>query len=191
MNDTSTKVFLALSKIADVVFKACYTIKDEPKKSINELLQKKSRCYYSNWLSLHCKLKKEHLEVIQDPNVSVGEFDNDFTMITIKANSFECSFRLCCVYSLLAKFAKLAREEKVLSNTQIKQYCTFEKIFGLVEQTKQAESKVEQAKPVVITVKVEQPKSKPQVTNNPYGGDYAALLAAQLSKLMSNYSVPF
>lgn len=191
MNDTSTKVFLALSKIADVVFKACYTIKDEPKKSINELLQKKSRCYYSNWLSLHCKLKKEHLEVIQDPNVSVGEFDNDFTMITIKANSFECSFRLCCVYSLLAKFAKLAREEKVLSNAQIKQYCTFEKIFGLVEQTKQAESKVEQAKPVVITVKVEQPKSKPQVTSNPYGGDYAAMLAAQLSKLMNNYSVPF
>ena len=190
MNDTSTKVFLALSKIADVVFKACYTIKDEPKKSINELLQKKSRCYYSNWLSLHCKLKKEHLEVIQDPNVSVGEFDNDFTMITIKANSFECSFRLCCVYSLLAKFAKLAREEKVLSNAQIKQYCTFERIFGLVEQTKQAESKVEQAKPVVLTIKVEQEQPK-RTNNNPYNSDYAAMLAAQLSKLMSNYSVPF
>lgn len=183
MNDTSTKVFLALSKIADVVFKACYTIKDEPKKSINELLQKKSRCYYTNWLSLHCKLKKEHLDEIQAPNVSVGDFDNDFTMITIKANSFECSFRLCCVYGLLAKFAKLAREEKVLSNTQIKQYCTFEKIFGLVEQTK---PKVEQAKPVIVTIKVEQPK--PQVTSNPYGGDYAALLAAQINQLIN---VPF
>lgn len=176
MNDTSTKVFLALSKIADVVFKACYTIKDEPKKSVSELLQKKSRCYYTNWLSLHCKLKKEHLNEIQDPNVSVGDFDNDFTMITIKANSFECSFRLCCVYGLLAKFAKLAREEKVLSNTQIKQYCTFEKIFGLVEQ----------AKPVIVTIKVEQPKS--QVTNNPYGGDYAAMLAAQINQLIN---VPF
>ena len=185
MNDTSTKVFLALSKIADVVFKACYTIKDEPKKSISELLQKKSRCYYTNWLSLHCKLKKEHLNEIQDLNVSVGEFENDFTMITIKANSFECSFRLCCVYGLLAKFAKLAREEKVLSNAQIKQYCTFEKIFGL-EQAKQDEPRVEQAKPVVITIKVEQPK--PQVTSNPYGGNYAAMLAAQINQLIN---VPF
>ena len=193
MNDTSTKVFLALSKIADVVFKACYTIKDEPKKSINELLQKKSRCYYSNWLSLHCKLKKEHLEVIQDPNVSVGEFDNDFTMITIKANSFECSFRLCCVYSLLAKFAKLAREEKVLSNAEIKRLTTFTKTFAAEtkqEEVKQ-EIKQETKKPVIIAVnvpKVEQPK---QTNNNPYNSDYAAMLAAQLSKLMSNYSVPF
>lgn len=186
MNDTSTKVFLALSKIADVVFKACYTIKDEPKKSVSELLQKKSRCYYTNWLSLHCKLKEEHLNAIQDPNILVGEFDNDFTMITIKANSFECSFRLCCVYGLLAKFAKLAREEKVLSNAQIKQYCTFEKIFGLVEQTKQDEPKVEQAKPVIVTIKVEQPKS--QVSSNPYGGDYAAMLAAQINQLIN---VPF
>lgn len=186
MNDTSTKVFLALSKIANVVFKACYTIKEEPKKSISELLQKKSRCYYTNWLSLHCKLKEGHLNEIQDPNISVGEFDNDFTMITIKANSFECSFRLCCVYGLLAKFAKLAREEKVLSNAQIKQYCTFEKIFGLVEQTKQAEPKVGQAKPVVITIKVEQPK--PQVTSNPYGGDYAAMLAARINQMIN---VPF
>ena len=107
----------------------------------------------------------------------MGEFENDFTMITIKANSFECSFRLCCVYSLLAKFAKLAREEKVLSNAQIKQYCTFEKIFGL-----------EQAKPVILTIKVEQPK--PQVTSNPYGGNYAAMLAAQLNKIIYN-NVPF
>lgn len=189
MNDTSTKVFLALSKIADVVFKACYTIKDEPKKNISELLQKKSRCYYTNWLSLHCKLTNEDLDELRGhKNIAVGEFDNDFTMITIKANSFECSFRLCCVYGLLAKFAKLAREEKVLSNAQIKQYCTFEKIFGLVEQTKQDEPKVEQAKPVVITIKVEQPKPKPQVTSNPYGGDYAAMLAAQINQLIN---VPF
>ena len=183
MNDTSTKVFMALSKIADVVFKACYTIKDEPKKSVSELLQKKSRCYYTNWLSLHCKLKKEHLNEIQDPNVSVGEFENDFTMITIKANSFECSFRLCCVYGLLAKFAKLAREEKILGNARIREMCKFTKTFIKAEQD---EPKDGQSKQVVITIKVEQSDSRQdRVIINPYGGDYAAMLAAKINQVIN------
>lgn len=49
---------------------------------------------------------------------------------------------------------------------------------------------MEQTKPVAITIKVEQPKQKPQVKSNPYGGDYAAMLAAQLNNIIYN-NVPF
>ena len=45
MNDTSTKVFLALAKIADASFQACYKNENEPTKTLNELLRKKSGCY--------------------------------------------------------------------------------------------------------------------------------------------------
>ena len=45
MNDTSTKVFMALAKIADAGFQACYKNEREPTKNLNELLRKKSGCY--------------------------------------------------------------------------------------------------------------------------------------------------
>lgn len=183
MNDTSTKVFLALQRIAVWVFADCYVNRDKPRIALNELFTKKT-----NYWIIDSKIQKETLERLNDNEISVGEFCEENTTITIKVNSFKCSFSVYNVFELLTKFAKLAREEKVLSNAQIKQYCTFEKIFGLVEQTKREEQKVEQAKPVIVTIEVEQSKQKPQVTSNPYGGDYAALLAAQINQLIN---VPF
>ena len=193
MNDTSTKVFMALAKIAEVGFQACYKNENEPTKSLNELLRKKSGCYYYNWFCLNFKLTKEDLEKLSAPNISVGEYHKDATIITIQANSFKCSFEINCVYGLLEKFARLAREEKIMSNAEIKRLTTFTKTFAA--ETKQEvvkqEIKQEVKQPVIIAVnvqKVEQPK---QANNNPYNSNYVAMLAAQLSKLMNNYSVPF
>ena len=183
MNDTSTKVFTALFRVASVVFADCYINKQQPTITLNELLQKKAQYW------IYCsEVTKERLEALNDIDVKVGEFQYEYTQISIEANQFKCSFRVCDVFHLLAKFAKLAREEKILGNARIKDMCKFTKVFVNTEQTKQAEPKVEQAKPVIVTIKVEQPK--PQVTSNPYGGDYAAMLAAQLNNIIYN-NVPF
>ena len=193
MNDTSTKVFMALAKIAEAGFHACYKNEREPTKTLNELLRKKSGCYYFNWFCLNFKLTKEDLEKLSDKSIYVGEYHKDATIITIQANSFKCSFEIHCVYGLLEKFARLAREEKIMSNAEIKRMTTFTKAFAAEtnqEEVKQ-EIKQEVKQPVIIAVnvpKVEQPK---QTNNNPYNSDYVAMLAEQLSKLMSNYSVPF
>ena len=188
MNDTSTKVFLALQKVAMCVFADCYTNKDQKTITANELLQKKA--HY--WVCFD-EVKKETLDRLNDKEISVGEFFDGNTEITIKVNSFECTFGVHNIFGLLVKFARLAREEKILKSNEIKTRCTFSKTF--VTETKQEEVKQEikqeTKKPVIIAVnvsKVEQPK---QTNNNPYNSDYAAMLAAQLSRLMSNYSVPF
>ena len=193
MNDTSTKVFLALAKIADAGFQACYKNEREPTKTLNELLREKSGCYYYNWFCLNFKLTKEDLEKLSDKSISVGEYHKDATIISIQANSFKCSFEIHCVYGLLEKFARLAREEKIMSNAEIKRMTTFTKTFAAETKQEEVKQEIKQEvkQPVIIAVnvsKVEQPK---QTNNNPYNSDYAAMLAAQLSKLMSNYSVPF
>ena len=193
MNDTSTKVFMALAKIADAGFQACYKNEREPTKTLNELLRKKSGCYYYNWFCLNFKLTKEDLEKLSDKSISVGEYHKDATIITIQANSFKCSFEIHCVYGLLEKFARLAREEKIMSNAEIKRMTTFTKTFAAETKQEEVKQEIKQEvkQPVIIAVnvqKVEQPK---QTNNNPYNSDYVAMLAAQLSKLMSNYSVPF
>ena len=193
MNDTSTKVFIALAKIAEVGFQACYKNEREPTKPLNELLRKKSGCYYFNWFCLNFKLTKEDLEKLSDKSISVGEYHKDATIITIQANSFKCSFEIHCVYGLLEKFARLAREEKIMSNAEIKRMTTFTKTFATEQKQKEIKQEIKQEvkQPVIIAVnvpKVEQPK---QTNNNPYNSDYAAMLAAQLSKLMNYSSVPF
>lgn len=193
MNDTSTKVFMALAKIAEVGFQACYKNENEPTKNLNELLRKKSGCYYFNWFCLNFKLTKEDLEKLSDKNISVGEYRKDATIISIQANSFKCSFEINCVYGLLEKFARLAREEKIMSNAEIKRLTTFTKTFAAETKQKEVKQEIKQEvkQPVIIAVnvpKVEQPK---QTNNNPYNSDYAAMLAAQLSKLMNYSSVPF
>ena len=193
MNDTSTKVFIALAKIADAGFQACYKNENEPTKNLNELLRKKSGCYYYNWFCLNSKLTKEDLEELSDKSISVGEYHKDATIITIQANSFKCSFEIYCVYGLLEKFARLAREEKIMSNAEIKRLTTFTKTFATEQKQEEIKQEIKQEvkQPVVIAVnvpKVEQPK---QTNNNPYNSDYVAMLAAQLSRLMNNYSVPF
>lgn len=192
MNDTSTKVFMALAKIADAGFQACYKNEREPTKTLNELLRKKSGCYYFNWFCLNFKLTKEDLEKLSDKSISVGEYHGDATIITIQANSFKCSFEINCVYGLLEKFARLAREEKIMSNAEIKRLTTFTKTFAAeTKQEAKQEVKQEVKKPVIIAVNVPKAEQPKQTNNNPYNSDYVAMLAAQLSKLMSNYSIPF
>ena len=186
MNDTSTKVFLALQRVAMWVFADCYVHKEQMVITVDELLKKKAQC----WICFG-DVKKETLDRLNDKEISVGKFFDGDTEITIKANSFECSFCVYSVFELLVRFARLAREEKILKSSEIKARCTFSKIFS--DETKMQDEYVNQEvkNPVVIAVnvpKVEQPK---QTNNNPYNSDYAALLAAQLSRLMSNYSVPF
>ena len=193
MNDTSTKVFMALAKIAKVGFQACYKNENEPTKTLNELLRKKSGCYYYNWFCLNFKLTKEDLGKLSDKSISVGEYHKDATIITIQANSYKCSFEIHCVYGLLKKFARLENKKKIMSNAEIKRLTTFTKTFAAETKQKEVKQEVKQEtkKPVIIAVnvpKVEQPK---QTNNNPYNSDYVAMLAAQLSKLMNNYSVPF
>ena len=193
MNDTSTKVFVALAKIAEVGFQACYKNENEPTKTLNELLGKKSGCYYFNWFCLNFKLTKEDLEKLSAPNISVGEYHKDATIITIQANSFKCSFEIHCVYGLLEKFARLAREEKIMSNAEIKRMTTFTKTFATEQKQEEIKQEIKQEvkKPVIIAVNVQKAEQPKQTNNNPYNSDYVAMLAAQLSKLMNNYSVPF
>ena len=193
MNDTSTKVFMALAKIAEVGFQACYKNENEPTKTLNELLRKKSGCYYFNWFCLNFKLTKEDLEKLSAPNISVGEYHKDATIINIQANSFKCSFEIHCVYGLLEKFARLAREEKIMSNAEIKRLTTFTKTFAAETKQKEVKQEIKQEvkQPVIIAVNVPKAEQPKQTNNNPYNSDYVAMLAAQLSKLMSNYSVPF
>ena len=193
MNDTSTKVFIALAKIAEVGFQTCYKNEREPTKTLNELLRKKSGCYYFNWFCLNSKLTKEDLEKLSDKSISVGEYHKDATIITIQANSFKCSFETHCVYGLLEKFARLAREEKIMSNAEIKRMTTFTKTFAAETKQKEVKQEVKQEtkKPVIIAVNVPKVEKPKQTNNNPYNSDYVAMLAAQLSKLMNNYSVPF
>ena len=193
MNDTSTKVFMALAKIAEVGFQACYKNENEPTKTLNELLMKKSGCYYFNWFCLNFKLTKEDLEKLSAPNISVGEYHKDATIINIQANSFKCSFEIHCVYGLLEKFARLAREEKIMSNAEIKRMTTFTKTFAAETKQEEVKQEIKQEvkQPVIIAVNVQKAEQPRQTNNNPYNSDYVAMLAAQLSKLMSNYSVPF
>ena len=193
MNDTSTKVFIALAKIAEVGFQTCYKNEREPTKTLNELLRKKSGCYYFNWFCLNFKLTKEDLEKLSAPNISVGEYHKDATIITIQANSFKCSFEIHCVYGLLEKFARLAREEKIMSNAEIKRLTTFTKTFTAETKQKEVKQEVKQEtkKPVIIAVNVPKAEQPKQTNNNPYNSDYAAMLAAQLSRLMNYNSVPF
>ena len=193
MNDTSTKVFMALAKIADAGFQACYKNEREPTKTLNELLRKKSGCYYFNWFCLNSKLTKEDLGKLSDKSISVGEYHGDATIITIQANSFKCSFEINCVYGLLEKFARLAREEKIMSNAEIKRLTTFTKTFAAETKQEEIKQEIKQEvkQPVIIAVNVPKAEQPKQTNNNPYNSDYAAMLAAQLSRLMSNYSVPF
>lgn len=181
MNDTSTKVFTALCGVASAVFADCYINKQQPTITLNELLRKKA--HY--WICCSA-VTKERLEALNDVNVKVGEFQYEYTQISIEANQFKCSFHVSDVFQLLAKFAKLAREEKILGNARIKEMCKFKKTFVKAEQAKQDESKDGQSKQVVITIKVEQPDSRQdRVIINPYGGDYAAMLAAKINQLIS------
>ena len=181
MNDTSTKVFTALCGVASAVFADCYINKQQPTITLNELLRKKA--HY--WICCSA-VTKERLEALNDVNVKVGEFQYEYTQISIEANQFKCSFHVSDAFHLLAKFAKLAREEKILGNARIKEMCKFKKTFVKAEQAKQDESKDGQSKQVVMTIKVEQSDSRQdRVIINPYGGDYAAMLAAKINQLIN------
>ena len=185
MKDTSTKVFIALGAIAHIVFNTGYN-KAEYQQTISvyELNQKKHECDIS-WDNV--KTDKLREDAYKNIGISLNEQGD---IITIKRDSFECTFEIHSIFELLAKFARLAREEKSISNAVIKQYTTLTYIGSAAITISKHEPKVEQAKPVIVTIKVEQEKPK-QANNNPYNSDYAAMLAAQLSKMMNNYSVPF
>ena len=183
MNDTSTKVFLALQRVAMWVFADCYVHKEQMVITADELLKKKA--HY--WVCFD-EVKKETLDRLNDKYISVGKFHDGDTEITIKANSFECSFCVYSVFELLVRFSRLAREEKILKSSEIKARCTFSKIFSSDTKKQDEEVKQEVKKPVVIAVNVQKAEQPKQTNNNPYNSDYAALLAAQLREMMS-YSV--
>ena len=186
MKDTSTKVFIALGAIAHIVFNTGYN-KAEYQQTISvyELNQKKHE-FDISWDNV--KTDKLREDAYKNIGISLNEQGD---IITIKRDSFECTFEIHSIFELLAKFARLAREEKSISNAVIKQYTTLTYFESAATTISEPESNVEQEKPVVVTIKVEQEKPK-QANNNPYNSDYAAMLAAQLSKMMMNYSsVPF
>lgn len=187
MKDTSTKVFTTLCAIARIVFNTGYNkAKYQQTISVYELNQKKHECDIS-WDNV----KTDKLREDVYKNIGGISLNEQGDIITIKRDSFECTFEIHSIFELVAKFARLAREEKSISNAVIKQYTTLNYIGSSATTISKPESNVEQEKPVVVTIKVKQEKPK-QANNNPYNSDYAALLAAQLNKMMMNYSsVPF
>ena len=188
MNDTSTKVFIALGAIAHIVFNTGYNkAKYQQTISVAELNQKKHE-----WDISWSEVKTDKLREDEYKNIGIS-LNEQGNIITIKRDSFECTFEIHSIFELLAKFARLAREEKIMSNAEIKRMTTFAKTFAAETKQEEVKQEIKQEvkKPVIIAVnvpKVEQPK---QTNNNPYNSDYVAMLAAQLSKLMNNYSVPF
>ena len=168
MNDTSTKVFIALGAIAHVVFNTGYN-KAEYQQTISvyELNQKKHECDIS-WDNV--KTDKLREDAYKNIGISLNEQGD---IITIKRDSFECSFEIHSIFELVAKFARLAREEKSISNAVIKQYATLTYFGSAATTISEPEPNVEQEKPVVVTINVEQEKPK-QANNNPYNSDYAA-----------------
>ena len=80
-----------------------------------------------------------------------------------------------------------------MSNAEIKRMTTFTKTFAAETKQEEVKQEIKQEvkKPVIIAVNVPKAEQPKQTNNNPYNSDYAAMLAAQLSRLMNNYSVPF
>ena len=165
MKDKSTKVFIALGAIAHIVFNTGYN-KAEYQKTISvyELHQKKHECDIS-WDNV--KTDKLREDAYKNIGISLNEQGD---IITIKRDSFECTFEIHSIFELLAKFARLAREEKSISNAVIKQYTTLTYIGSAATTISKPEPKIEQEKPVVVTIKMEHEKPK-QANNNPYKSD--------------------
>ena len=134
MNERSTNAFIAIAKVAKVVFETGYIDAEfQPTITASELIKKTKKLSIA-W----GRVNTEELRETFYRNFGI-RVDESGEIITIKQEKFECTFNIHWTFELLVKFARLAREEKTIKNSLIKQYTTFTWANEQEEKPKQAE----------------------------------------------------
>ena len=177
MNERSTNAFIAIAKVAKVVFETGYIDAEfQPTITASELIKKTKKLSIA-W----GRVNTEELRETFYRNFGI-RVDESGEVITIKQENFECTFNIHWTFELLVKFARLAREEKTIKNSLIKQYTTF--TWANEQEDKPKQDK----KPfVAIAVRVKEPEKSRQANENPYNGRYVALLAERLNAIYNQY----
>lgn len=183
MNGRSTDTFIAIAQVAKVVFETGYiNAKSQPTITASELIKKANK-YSIAWGRVNTEELREKFYL----NFGI-RVDESGEIITIKQEKFECTFNIHWTFELLVKFARLAREEKAIKNSLIKQYMTFTWANEQEEKPKQAEKPKRDKKPfVAIAVSVKEPEKPRQANESPYNGRYVALLAERLNAIYNQY----
>ena len=82
----------------------------------------------------------------------------------------------------------MAREEKAIKNSLIKQYTTFTWANEQEKKPKQEDKPKQDKKPfVAIAVSVKEPEKSRQANESPYNSMYVALLAERLNAIYNQY----
>ena len=177
MNERSTNAFIAIAKVAKVVFDTGYIDAEfQPTITASELIKKTKKLSIA-WGRVNTEELRE--KFYRNFGIRVDESGE---IITIKQEKFECTFDIHWTFELLVKFARLAREEKAIKNSLIKQYTTF------TWTNEQEEKPKQENKPfVAIAVSAKEPEKLRQTNENPYNSRYAALLAERLNVICNQY----
>lgn len=183
MNERSTNAFIAIAKVAKVVFETGYIDAEfQPTITASELIKKTKKLSIA-W----GRVNTEELRETFYRNFGI-RVDESGEIITIKQEKFECTFNIHWTFELLVKFARLAREEKTIKNSLIKQYTTFTWANEQEAKPKQTEKSKQDKKPfVAIAVSVKEPEKPRQANESPYNGRYVALLAERLNAIYNQY----
>lgn len=177
MNGRSTDTFIAIAQVAKVVFETGYiNAKFQPTITASELIKKANK-YSIAWQCVNTdKLRGDIYR-----NIGI-QMDDSGEIVIIKRGEFECTFNIHWTFELLVKFARLAREEKTIKNSLIKQYTTF--TWANEQEDKPKQDK----KPfVAIAVSVKEPEKPRQANESPYNSRYVALLAERLNAIYNQY----
>lgn len=177
MNERSTNAFIAIAKVAKVVFETGYIDAEfQPTITASELIKKTKKLSIA-W----GRVNTEELRETFYRNFGI-RVDESGEVIAIKQENFECTFNIHWTFELLVKFARLAREEKTIKNSLIKQYTTF--TWANEQEDKPKQDK----KPfVAIAVSVKEPEKPRQANESPYNSRYVALLAERLNAIYNQY----
>ena len=183
MNGRSTDTFIAIAQVAKVVFETGYiNAKFQPTITASELIKKANK-YSIAW----GRVNTDRLRGDIYRNIGI-QLDDSGEIVIIKRGEFECTFNIHWTFELLVKFTRLAREEKTIKNSLIKQYTTFTWANEQEAKPKQAEKPKQDKKPfVAIAVSVKEPEKPRQANESPYNGRYVALLAERLNAIYNQY----
>ena len=183
MNERSTNAFIAIAKVAKVVFETGYiNAKFQSTITASELIKKANK-YSIAWQ----RVNTDKLRCDIYRNIGI-QMDDSGEIVIIKRGEFECTFNIHWTFELLVKFARLAREEKVIKNSLIKQYTTFTWANEQEGKPKQEEKPKQDKKPfVAIAVSVKEPKKPRQTNESPYNSRYVTLLAERLNAIYNQY----
>ena len=177
MNERSTNAFIAIAKVAKVVFETGYIDAEfQPTITASELIKKTKKLSIA-WGRVNTEELRDKFYL----NFGI-RVDESGEIVIIKRGEFECTFNIHWTFELLVKFARLAREEKSIKNSLIRQYTTF------TWANEQKEKPKQEKKPLVaISVSAKEPEKSRQTNESPYNSRYVALLAERLNAIYNQY----